>query len=492
MMDGEKDRVATYLRHCRRVPVGGIERVKRPTWRKLARYVCPAPQVIVEKLLSLAFFWSGVVVPETGQAFFTSNWKQLFKKEVAYVQAGYLSDPPNLPMYRVRKTCSCGCGFIFYSSIRGTSALEGYHNSFNQFVSSFGKRAGLRWLELTTSVFDFRWTVRAGRKAQLYGNEFNKCGHYELWLIDLIVLLAARLPLAKQPFSNYRIVSGLGATTARLRHGNFFALQEMAPHLTPAKAAEHDATLLEGTETKWLSRLLESGVQLRTTPTADDMVALCANLHLWQDGETMAAFARERGLLLFKKSANALITTTLRDQPAWKLLLDKKYYSMLADVKTAAPQEAAQLAAFTSSVTPGVVGPSAPPVVPLLGGAVAVQPASASGRGRARSGGSGAAVSSAEPAGGRGAGRGGGAAAGSGSAGTDKSTVRSRKHRANPEKVERGNMLKRVKRLMKIDGITREEAEKKDEEKRRRKKARYPASVRAGMARGSMAACSAV
>ena len=108
MMDGEKDRVATYLRHCRRVPVGGIERVKRPTWRKLARYVCPAPQVIVEKLLSIAFFWSGVVVPETGQAFFTSNWKQLFKKEVAYVQAGYLSDPPHLPqmMYRVPKTCS--------------------------------------------------------------------------------------------------------------------------------------------------------------------------------------------------------------------------------------------------------------------------------------------------------------------------------------------------------------------------------------------------
>jgi len=46
----------------------------------------------------------------------------VFKREIAYVRAGLLSDPPGLNMYRVRKTLSTG--FVVYYCIRTSSALE--------------------------------------------------------------------------------------------------------------------------------------------------------------------------------------------------------------------------------------------------------------------------------------------------------------------------------------------------------------------------------
>ena len=51
---------------------------------------------------------------------------RLFKKEIAYVQKGYLSDIPGMNMYLYVRMSSV-TGFIFYRGRRSNSALEGYH-----------------------------------------------------------------------------------------------------------------------------------------------------------------------------------------------------------------------------------------------------------------------------------------------------------------------------------------------------------------------------
>lgn len=58
--------------------------------------------------------------------FFIRDAWQIFTKEIAYVQKGYLSDVPGMNMYTyVRTIASTGC--IVYRGKRSSSALEGYH-----------------------------------------------------------------------------------------------------------------------------------------------------------------------------------------------------------------------------------------------------------------------------------------------------------------------------------------------------------------------------
>jgi len=98
IMEGEKERVGQYLRKRSLTP-DQIARLPRSYWRGEARWVCPAPEPLGSELIDLALFFSELIDPETGKSFFVANWKALFKKEMGYVLAGYLSDPPHLSMY---------------------------------------------------------------------------------------------------------------------------------------------------------------------------------------------------------------------------------------------------------------------------------------------------------------------------------------------------------------------------------------------------------
>ena len=119
MLTGEADRVRSHMAGLR-MDAAHIGRVGRRYWRRRARYACPDPATIVRGLYDVFLFFREMEDPERpGHRFFTSDADHIFLKEIAYVQQGYLSDPPGLNMY-VRVGMSMRTGFIYFRSLRST------------------------------------------------------------------------------------------------------------------------------------------------------------------------------------------------------------------------------------------------------------------------------------------------------------------------------------------------------------------------------------
>ena len=102
-----------------------IKRVRRKYWRSKARYVIPAPVVLLRRLLDVYHFFRDLVDPSTGRNFFTLDHEKRFKHEMTYVARGDLSDIPGVEMYV--KVGEYASGLSIYICLRSSSALEGYH-----------------------------------------------------------------------------------------------------------------------------------------------------------------------------------------------------------------------------------------------------------------------------------------------------------------------------------------------------------------------------
>ena len=104
-----------------------ISRAPRRYWRRMARYSCPDPEIMIRHLYDVFSFFKDMKDPSRPEHnFFVADAWAIFVKEIGYVQKGYLSDLPGMNMYVYQRTCArTGC--IFYRSRRSSSALEGYH-----------------------------------------------------------------------------------------------------------------------------------------------------------------------------------------------------------------------------------------------------------------------------------------------------------------------------------------------------------------------------
>ena len=119
MLPGKAERVRRHMAGLK-MDDAHIGRVGRRYWRRRARYACPDPATIVRGLYDVFLFFREMEDPERpGHRFFTSDADHVFIKEIAYVQQGYLSDPPGLNMY-VRVGMSMRTGFIYFRSLRST------------------------------------------------------------------------------------------------------------------------------------------------------------------------------------------------------------------------------------------------------------------------------------------------------------------------------------------------------------------------------------
>jgi hypothetical protein len=109
------------------------------------------------------------------------------------------------------------------------------------------------------------------------------------------------------------------AWCAHVCGGSHFAGQLKKTGAAPVEPVVPATSSLGGTELSWLARILGNPT-LRAKPNADDIKLLCTRPDLWGDPEELAAFARQHGLLLFKKAAAALTSTLLTDSKMWTLL----------------------------------------------------------------------------------------------------------------------------------------------------------------------------
>ena len=144
---------------------GLIKRVRRGYWRSHCRFSIAPPRELARRLLSVYYFFREMDDPETGRPFFSSGHEAICRRELGYVAKGELSDHPTIPLYfELRRLSS---GLVISRCLRTSSGLEGYHLHFEDAICKSAKAAGLHYTEAMTNEFDWRWVVKAVRKAGL-------------------------------------------------------------------------------------------------------------------------------------------------------------------------------------------------------------------------------------------------------------------------------------------------------------------------------------
>ena len=180
VLPGEHDRVKRHLQ-AMNLSTLEIKRTKRRVWKRLCRYSCPGPEMIIRGLLDIYLFFKDMEDPlRPGCSFFTSDAHQIFEKEMAYVCKGFLSDKPGMEMYVRRDVASTG--LQRYRCIRSSSALEGYFLHLRLAQNAQAKGAGLRFENARGNLFDYAWTVRAA----VVAGKMPDVGHCQLWMVDAL------------------------------------------------------------------------------------------------------------------------------------------------------------------------------------------------------------------------------------------------------------------------------------------------------------------
>ena len=155
-----------------------IKHAPRRYWRRMARYHCPEPAVIIRGLFDVYCFFRQLEDPDRpGHSFFSSDAESIFLNEIRYVQRGELLDVPGLNYYtqiRVSKRTN----FVFFRGKRGSSAEEGYHMHLRAAQHPSAKGQGPRLELARTELFDFAFNVGALVRANLLPD----AGHFHLWL----------------------------------------------------------------------------------------------------------------------------------------------------------------------------------------------------------------------------------------------------------------------------------------------------------------------
>ena len=142
---------------------------------------------MIRSLFELYIFFRDLPDPlkeNRRQTCLVTNHLHIFKKEMAYVCRGLLSDPPGVAMYRqvghYRKT-----GLPKYRCIRTTSPLEAHFLHYSRSLHPTAKASSPRTLHMRTNYFDFVWTLRAAEKAGL----MTPIHHSQPWLVDLLCVM---------------------------------------------------------------------------------------------------------------------------------------------------------------------------------------------------------------------------------------------------------------------------------------------------------------
>ena len=202
ILPGEYHRVRFWLQKERREPLSDAEvkRKSRRWWRRNCRYAVEAPSILIPRLYNVYQFFCSLTDPlrahenrQVPAMVLVDNHWEIFRKEIKYIQAGCLSDPPGIQMYRVVRQLP-GC-LTEYRCLRTTSPLEGHFMHYHKSVKAGAKGMSLRMLHVRTNLFDWYWNVSAAQRASIIPH----VGHPWLWLVDTLAKICRDLPAEKLP-----------------------------------------------------------------------------------------------------------------------------------------------------------------------------------------------------------------------------------------------------------------------------------------------------
>lgn len=158
-----------------------IQRVRRTGWRRKARTHQGEPQFIIRRIWDVMVWASLLKDPERpGHMFLKAEWLQITKKELKYVQLGFLSDSRRFPMYEVIGRLSTG--LVIYRDLRQTSSLEAYFQHRSRATPVHARGANDEYHSLRQDIFDWFWGYRALVKA----NKIPDPGMSWFWVVHMV------------------------------------------------------------------------------------------------------------------------------------------------------------------------------------------------------------------------------------------------------------------------------------------------------------------
>ena len=187
ILPGEEERIRKHCKEQLKMSDAQIDALPRKYFRKHCRYSCPPPEDIIRNLFEIYAFFRSLPDPRKRDRHtcLTSDHARIFKKEIAYVRKGLLSDPPKMEMYRLVGRTKMG--LERFRCLRTTSALEAHFLHYSRSLHATAKSSGPKALNMRTTYFDFAWTLRAAEAA----GRMKPIGHNQPWMIDQLCVLEA-------------------------------------------------------------------------------------------------------------------------------------------------------------------------------------------------------------------------------------------------------------------------------------------------------------
>ena len=304
-----------------------VNRLPRKYWhRGRCRFIRPSPSAVVESLITIVNFFSQLTDPESNTSFLSRGWKHKFKVSVSYVLKGWLSDNPDAELYL--DTGKKSHGLTIWRVMRSTSQLEGYHQHYRLMISACALTMLPQAFDLLAQHFDFKWSVKAGRKFRIFSNEVNASKHYKLYLLDEQAASVERMDYYKpgeRPLARHVMVKDELVT---VHHGHYYEAVHLAGTAAAANLGAAMAKAdLSGNE--WVTHLYGDAPSDRKAWTSEvsaaDVKWLCSQPELWKDARAMMKAARSRGIFRDKTAWSAFIEQKLKDDIVWKLLKKEGY-----------------------------------------------------------------------------------------------------------------------------------------------------------------------
>ncbi|KAF9011458.1 hypothetical protein BDZ89DRAFT_1167536 [Hymenopellis radicata] len=178
--------------------------------RRIRRYI-PDRHTLTKRLTVLFtgyqdIFCSTKNQPSSRHQFFSDDAKEMATRLLETVRLGFLSDPPNIPLYYLMGRDRDGLNI--YRTIRGTNSVEGgVHMAVRRVFGSLKASPELAECLLINWIFRRNQSVgyrnRTGRKFR---------GHFDIWLSDEIVEIATLLGV-KPSFPMPRLLATRIATS---------------------------------------------------------------------------------------------------------------------------------------------------------------------------------------------------------------------------------------------------------------------------------------
>ena len=298
-------------------------------------------------------FFSQLVCPKSGQRFFVAECYSKFCTQMWYVCRGYLSDPPNVDLYRPIRTCK-KTGFVFHECLRGSLRLEGsfLHLRLATARASLGA-ASPKWLDHIGNDHEFRQIVDSLRRR----GRLPPRRHYDLAKLDLLVQLIPNVEHRQLVLGDWVPTKFDGAL--KLRHGNYYG--QVAIKVAVAVARQGDVpigtnplppSLLPMTAA---ARAVLGNLQMRLRRETEDTQRIMAEV-VRSGGEinadSIALRALRHQFLMMRESVALTAENIVLNQEALSLLGHRKYSELQKRLRLPVPAPA---------IIPHLVPPTDPP-----------------------------------------------------------------------------------------------------------------------------------